>query len=100
MTGLPLLDWHPPFVRTSDTSKQAARRIKPRAENLREKLFHFYERHPGGLTDEEAQNLSGISASTQRPRRVELVQAGRLEDSGQKRATASGSMAVVWRVKP
>lgn len=56
-----------------------------------------------GLTDEEGIDLTGIPASTYRPRRVELcdgwqdIQGGFVRDSGSRRRTRSGRTAVVWQ---
>lgn len=49
-----------------------------------------------GATDEEMQVQLSMGANTQRPRRVELVQRGRLVDSGKTRRTVAGVAAVVW----
>lgn len=49
-----------------------------------------------GRTDEELQNQLGLNPSTQRPRRVELVEGGWVEDSKRRRNTKSGRDAVVW----
>ena len=49
-----------------------------------------------GSTDEELQDLLRLNPSTQRPRRVELVEGGWIEDSGRRRRTRSGRDAVVW----
>jgi hypothetical protein len=49
-----------------------------------------------GATDEEIQDILGMNPSTQRPRRVELVDAGLIRDSGATRKTRSGRPAVVW----
>ena len=51
---------------------------------------------PYGATDEEMQTHLHLNPSTQRPRRVELVEMGWIEDSGRRRATRSGRAAVVW----
>ena len=53
----------------------------------------------GGATDEEIQLGLGMNPSTQRPRRVELVEGGWIEDSGERRKTRSGRSAVVWTLK-
>jgi hypothetical protein len=50
----------------------------------------------GDATDEEIQLGLEMSGSTERPRRVELVAAGRIVDSGRTRPTQSGRQAVVW----
>ena len=52
-----------------------------------------------GATDEEIQLGLGMNPSTQRPRRVELVEGGWVEDSGERRKTRSGRNAVVWSLK-
>ena len=52
-----------------------------------------------GATDEEIQLGLGMNPSTQRPRRVELVEGGWIEDSGKLRKTRSGRNAVVWSLK-
>jgi hypothetical protein len=49
-----------------------------------------------GLTDEEMQAKTGMNPSTQRPRRCELVEMGKVRDSGSTRRTKSGRKAVVW----
>jgi hypothetical protein len=50
-----------------------------------------------GLTDEEIQADLHMQGSTQRPRRVELVRAGLVVDSGLRRRTFAGRSAVVWK---
>lgn len=50
-----------------------------------------------GLTDEELQDALGMNPSTERPRRVELVEGEWIIDSGRRRRTRSGRLAVVWR---
>lgn len=49
-----------------------------------------------GLTDEEIQKVTEMNANTQRPRRVELVEAGLVVDSQRVRNTTFGRPAVVW----
>lgn len=49
-----------------------------------------------GMTDEEMQRELQMNPSTQRPRRVELVEGGWVEDSGRRRVTRSRRSAVVW----
>jgi len=53
-----------------------------------------------GRTDEEIQRMLKLNPSTQRPRRIELVQAGKVRDSGRTRKTKSGRAATVWEVIP
>ncbi len=87
----------PPAQRHSDTSVAAADAIAGHAETLRARVHRFLvERGTEGATDEEMQTLIPMPASTQRPRRCELVEAGLATDSGARRKTASGRDAVVW----
>ena len=90
----PKCNWPAPFQRHSPTSREAA---DLETGNLRSRVLRYIEER-GGATDEEAQLALGMSPSTQRPRRVELVQSGAVRDSGRTRPTRSGRQAVVWEV--
>lgn len=83
----------------SDTSTAAAEAIAPTAATLRMAVFGVIAAR-GNATDEEIQIELGIPGNTQRPRRVELCEAGRVVDSGIRRRTKSGRLAVVWIIKP
>src|SRR5262245_13499138 len=91
-----LFDFDPPAQRHSATSLQAAALIADRTATLRAKVFEFLRQRPAGATDEEIQRALEMNPSTERPRRIELVQAGLVQDSGQTRPTLSGRQAVVW----
>ena len=79
----------------SETSKDAARRIEPVRGTLREVVYSFLkDAGADGLTDEEGIAATKMPASTYRPRRVDLVEAGLVRDSGIRRATKSGRKAV------
>ncbi len=80
----------------SATSRAAAGRIEPSRISLQGKVYLAIAMAPDGLTDEEGINRTGIPASTYRPRRVELVEANRVLDSGRTRLTRSRRAAVVW----
>lgn len=84
-----------PYVKGSETSEAAAKKIK--TGGGRAVVLAVLRQHPGGLTDEEIQGLTGLSPSTERPRRIELERLGRLFDSGEQRKTKSGRWAVVWQ---
>jgi hypothetical protein len=87
-----------PFERHSPTSFDAAKAIEPKAGTLRKKLLAKLREFPiYGLTDQQMQCMTNMDPSTQRPRRIELLNAKLIEDSGTTRATASGRQAVVWR---
>ena len=81
----------------SETSRQAAEAIRPSAPTLRE-LVERYIREQGthGATDQELQRQLCVDANTERPRRGELVDAGKVRDSGRTRPTSSGRRATVW----
>lgn len=83
-----------PYVKGSETSEAAAKSIK--TDKGRAAVLAVLRQHPGGLTDEEIQGLTGLSPSTERPRRVELWRSGVLKDSGVRRPTSTGRYAVIW----
>lgn len=90
-----------PHQTHSNTSAQAAAKIRPSAGTLRQQVFDYLESCGAhGATDEEMQRALGMNPSTQRPRRIELM-----EDyetvfrAGVKRETTSGRKAEVWVVR-
>lgn len=86
-----------PFVPGSDTSEEAAEAIAPRLSVLQDRVLWYLRSLPvSGATDEQMQVELCMMPSTQRPRRIELVAAGLVKDSGQRRRTRSGRSAVVW----
>ena len=86
-----------PFQRHSKTSREAAQEIEPDVGTLEHTvLFALRFFSDDGLTDEEMQRWLGLSANTQRPRRVSLCKKGLVRDTGQVRKTASGRKATVW----
>lgn len=86
-----------PYVASSPTSRAAADEAVPTAGTERRRVWDFFEsRGDYGATDEEAQEALGMNPSTERPRRVELVQRKLIEDSGRRRETRAGRKAVVW----
>lgn len=89
LTGLP-------HQAHSETSRAAAAQYLPHARTARERVYWTISASENGMTDEEVQDALGMNPSTQRPRRVELVEIGIVEDSGRTRPTRSGMDAVVW----
>jgi hypothetical protein len=86
-----------PFQKHSDTSRDAAAKILPAVGTLRRKVLEALQAVGSqGMTDEELQSRLNLTGSTQRPRRIELVAAGLVIDSGQRRPAESGRSAVVW----
>ena len=87
----------PLCARSSPSSRAAGRYMRRRAGKLEAPVLHFsIARDPGGATDAQQQKRTGLDGSTQRPRRVRLVEIGLVVDSGRGRTTASGRLATVW----
>ena len=85
-----------PHVAGSQTSRDAARAIEPRADTLRRLVLDAITRAGDkGLTDLEGEAATGIGGSTYRPRRVELADGQLIEIRG-TRVTPSGRAAAVW----
>lgn len=99
MNQLPI-DFTPapaPYQRHSRTSRAAAESIEPKTGTKRAVVLAFLRgRGPAGATDDEMQREIPMGANTQRPRRVELLAARLIRDSGNERNTAGGDAAVVW----
>lgn len=82
----------------ADTQLEAHERMKPRAATVRARVLKFLvERGMTGATDQEVQQALGLSSQSEGPRRIELMRAGHVVDSGQRRRTRSGRAAIVWR---
>ena len=81
----------------SQTSYDAAVRAVEGSENQKKRVWDFLKGRTA--TDEEIQQALGMNPSTQRPRRIELVEAGLVEDSGETRETTAGRRAAIWRVR-
>lgn len=81
------------------TSRTAAQRTLLKSGSARRRVLDALVRTlDGGLTDEELQAYLRMGPNTQRPRRVELVEAGFVEPKpGATRVTSSGSPAIVWQ---
>ncbi len=87
----------PPAVLTSDTSIAAADAIAPAAHTLRAAVYDAIRAAGAeGMTDEELQDSIPMAASTERPRRGELVARNLVRDSGNTRPTRSGRQATIW----
>lgn len=88
----------PPFQSHSTTSREAARLVAPRVTGLQQRVLDYFKANPEGATDEMLIDAFGGSrvASTIRPRRIELVQQGKLKDSGRYALTHAGRKATVW----
>ena len=81
----------------SETSVKAAELIEPSVGSLQAKILSgLREESYLGQTDEEIALAWELNPSTSRPRRIELVNAGLVVDSGRTRKTISGRAATVW----
>jgi len=100
MTETPLLDWTPPNVRMSDpdTSRKAAARAPSLRAHDRRQALAAHRAHPEGLTDFELGDLIGRQQTSAGKRRGELRDLGLVRDSGARRASPSGSSAIVWMI--
>lgn len=80
-----------------DTERASARRIVPRSGTWRRRVLDdIGGSGEGGRTDWEIHGALGGLLYTIAPRRNELLNDGWVCDSGRRRATESGSPAVVW----
>lgn len=78
------------------TSRNAALRAYPRSGTARGRILNLLTNISDGLTDDEISAALAMPPNTARPRRVELVAAGWVKDSGVRRPSRCGSPAVVW----
>jgi hypothetical protein len=79
----------------SDTSVAAAKQIAPVAGSLQAEVLDLLT-VCGPMTDQQMQDTLELDPSTQRPRRIELMHAGFVRDSGERGITISGRLAVKW----
>lgn len=85
-----------PAQRHSPTSVKAAEQIGPSLNTLRERVYRCIL-SCGPITDEGISAATGMPGNTERPRRIELLKAGRICQQGTKQ-TASGRSAAAWIV--
>lgn len=83
------------------TSHMASYDVKHRAPTQRQRLLWAFEKHPDGLTDEQAAIIAGLSMrSCWWKRCSELRAEGLIEDTGLMRVGSAGSMQMVSRIVP
>ena len=83
-----------------NTRTEAAEAIMPHRSRLQQVVLRTLLEHPQGCTDEELTIKSGLRSDTERARRNELTAIGLVADSGRRRRTSAGRLAVVWIVDP
>lgn len=92
--------FHAPYQPHSVTSHAASVSLsKGWLSRKRLEVWSVLRHATDGLTDEEGIALTNLSPSSYRPRRVELVEAGLVVDSGLTRPSLSGRQMTVWRAK-
>jgi hypothetical protein len=90
-------DQMPLWVKGSKTSRAAAVSVAPRLNELQGVVMSYIAgRGTRGATDEEITHDLKMNPSTARPRRIELVEMGKVRASTQTRPTVSGRSATVW----
>jgi hypothetical protein len=83
-------------VDTTETSREAAAVVAPKAATLRAQVLNaIIAAGDRGLTDEEIQAQLGMPGNTQRPRRRELEQAYRIDTRGYRK-NDRGRNCMVW----
>lgn len=90
-----------PARATDPATSQVARPSASRRAQLRDEIMvqHRYHPHRGMTDDELCALLPEITPGSVIKRRGELVTAGLLEDSGERRPVRrTGRAAIVWRV--
>ena len=86
-----------PYQAHSETSRAAAEAIEPDTSTLRgQVLAYIRQRGRYGATDDEIQVALDMNPSTERPRRIELWNAGLITRTEDTRPTRSGRQASVW----
>lgn len=92
-----LYDGLPPHERTSDTSREAAEAIKPKAAILRARCLAVIEAAGAeGATCDEVEAATGLLHQSASARVRELVQLGAIGPNGDRRQTRSGRSAQVY----
>ena len=97
-----IFDWQPPPQRhrnaDPDTSVEAAVQISPRLRELQQVVLDWLRTQPEGATDDELLAAMKSTSSTYRTRRSELVDLGKVKDSGRRKLLPTRRNAIVWEV--
>ncbi len=89
--------YEPPAARSRPTSVAAAQRIRTPAKTFIGRVLDALR--DGPKTDDELCEYTGLRDNSVRPRRIDLVRRGLVENSGAVRLTRSGREAIVWRLR-
>lgn len=83
----------------AETSRLAFLKARPKSGTQRARVLDWLLVCNGrGATDDELADALAMSPNSVRPRRVELVEGGWVEDSREVRPSAYGNAAIVWIV--
>lgn len=88
-----------PYVRDSETSREAAEQAKPRA-NYGEQAVLKCIRVYGPISDQDIASITGIDGNTVRPRRRSLEQQNLIYLVDTEARTAAGRRAQRWAILP
>lgn len=94
-TQLDIFTAPPPAQRHSETSVAASKAAEPNSGTQRAIVLAWLKLH-GPATDEQMQVGLSMNPNTQRPRRIELMRAGKVYQDGES-VTKSGRSASLWR---
>lgn len=94
---LDLLAWRGPGARRTDPSTSHEAAAKLRNRKVYEDVLAALRERPS--TDFEIAARLGGQQTSLGKRRGELRDAGLVEDSGKRRQSPSGSMAIVWQIR-
>lgn len=86
-----------PGHRRPETSKDATKAIRSRAENLRESILGILRAGPE-LTADEMAEILGVTVLSCRPRVTELSRQGKIVPTGERRKNQSGMTAMVYKI--
>jgi len=82
-----------PFYQDTMTSILAAESMVGKTASLRDQVLEALKRQP--MTDEQIAERLGLAPNTARPRRIELMQDGKVIPMGEAK-TKSGRRAILW----
>jgi hypothetical protein len=82
------------------TSAFAAAAIEAYAPTQREKILDAIKRDPLGATRDQLQHGLKMPGDTVRPRVLELIKAGKIHETMEKRKTRQGRQAFVLKACP
>ena len=82
-----------PFYQDTITSILAAESMVGKTASLRDQVLEALKRQP--MTDEQIAERLGLAPNTARPRRIELMQDGKVIPMGEAK-TKSGRRAILW----